>query len=49
VWGPGGAAQLDSLELPDAYFNRIAVLRDLVELYDREIGLLDRHIHRILR
>jgi len=48
MWGPGGAAQLDSLELPDAYFNRIAVLRDLVELYDREIGFLDRDIHRIL-
>jgi transposase len=37
-----------SLELPDASFNPIAVLRDLVELYDREIGLLDRDIHRIL-
>ncbi len=48
MWGPGGSAQLDSLELPDAYFNRIAVLRDLVELYDREIVFLDRDIHRIL-
>ena len=48
MWGPGGSAQLDSLELPDAYFNRIAVLRDLVELYEREIGFLDRDIHRIL-
>ncbi len=49
MWGPGGTAQLDSLELPDAYFNRIAVLRDLVDTYDREIGCLDRDIHRILR
>ena len=46
--GPGGSAQLDSLELPDAYFNRIAVLRDLVEAYDREIVFSDRDIHRIL-
>jgi len=48
MWGPGGAAQFDSLELPDAYVNRIAVLRELVEIYDREIGFLDRDIHRIL-
>ncbi len=48
MWGPSGIAQLDSLELPAAYFNRIAVLRDLVETYDREIGFLDRDIHRIL-
>ena len=48
MWGPGGNAQLDSLELPDAYFNRIAVLRDLVDALDREIGFLDRDIHRIL-
>ena len=48
MWGPGGNAQLDSLELPDAYFNRIAVLRDLLEAFDREIVFLDRDVHRIL-
>ena len=48
MWGPSGSAQLDSLELPAAYFNRIAVLRDLVETYDREISFLDRDIHRHL-
>ena len=48
MWGPGGNGQLDSLELPDAYFNRIAVLRDIVDAFDREIGFLDRDIHRIL-
>ena len=48
MWGPGGKAQLDSLELPDAYFNRIAVLRDLVDTFDREIVFLDRDIHLIL-
>lgn len=48
MWGPGGNAQLDSLELPDAYFNRIAVLRDLVDAIDREIVFLDRDIHFIL-
>jgi transposase len=49
MWGRSGNAQLDSLELPDAYFNRIAVLRDLVEVYKREIGFLDRDIHLMLR
>jgi hypothetical protein len=44
----GGNAQFDALELPDPYFNRIDELRDLVELYDREIVFLDRDIHRIL-
>jgi transposase len=48
MWGPSGRAQLDSLELPAAYFNRIAVLRDLVDAYDREILFLDRDIHRVL-
>ena len=45
---PAASAQLDSLELPDAYFNRIAVLRDLVDTFDREIVFLDRDIHLIL-
>src|SRR5207245_2685724 len=45
MWGVGGAAQLDGLELPDAYTNRIEVLRELVAIYDREITVLDRDIH----
>ena len=49
MWGVGGAAQLDSLELPDAYLNRLGVLRDLVEVYDREISSLDRDTHLALR
>lgn len=49
MWGPGGAAQLDRLELPDAYTNRLEVLRDLIAVYDREITSLDRDIHLALR
>jgi transposase len=30
TWGVGGAAQLDALPLPDAYENRLGVLRDLI-------------------
>jgi transposase len=49
MWGPAGTAQLDHLELPFAYSVRIESLRDLLELCDREIDMLDRHIHRELR
>ncbi len=49
MWGIGGAAQFDALELPDAYEHRIEVLRDLVVIYDREIASLDRKTHLALR
>jgi len=49
MWGPGGTAQFDALELPDAYENRLGVLRDLIAVYDREIAVLDRDIHIALR
>jgi transposase len=49
MWGVGGAAQFDSLELADAYSHRLEVLRDLVASYDREIAVLDRDIHTRLR
>jgi transposase len=49
MWGIGGAAQLDALELPAAYTNRIEILRDLVTTYDREITFLDRDLHLQLR
>jgi transposase len=49
MWGPTGTAQLDSLELPFAYSVRIELLRDLLELYDREIDMLDRHLRRQLK
>jgi transposase len=49
MWGPGGAAQLDSLELPMAYTIRIESLRDLLEIYDREIDMLNDTIHRQLK
>jgi transposase len=38
MWGVGGAAQLDALRLPDAYENRLGVLRDLIAVYDRVHG-----------
>ena len=49
LWGPTGTAQLDGLELPLAYTVRIESLRDLLELYEREIVMLDGFLHRALR
>ncbi len=45
MFGLGGSAQLDALELPMAYSLRLESLRDLIELYRREIEILDRRIH----
>jgi transposase len=49
MWGPSGTAQLDNLELPKAYTVRIESLRDLLEIYDREITMVDGEIHRVLK
>ena len=49
MWGPAGTAQLDNLELPKAYTVRIESLRDLLEIYDREITMLDGEIHAVLK
>ena len=40
----GGTAQLDALELPDGYMARLDSLRDLIDVYNREINDLDRRI-----
>lgn len=48
LWGLRGSAYLDSLELPDAYHSKVESLRDLVELYDREVDTFEGVIHRRL-
>jgi transposase len=45
MFGPGGSAQLDALEVPFAYSCRLESLRDLIGVYSREIVALDRRIH----
>ena len=37
------------MELVDAYGVRVGSLRDLIELYDREVVMLERRIHEPLR
>jgi transposase len=49
IWWSGGQRWLDELRLADAYTNRIASLRDLIELYDREIVQSDTRIHMRLK
>ena len=44
MFGPGGTAQLDALELPDAYAWRLKSLRQLVRTCDAEVDRLDRTI-----
>ena len=49
MFGPKGRQLLDAMELPDAYGVRVESLRDLIEVYDREIETLERRIHELLR
>jgi transposase len=49
IWSGGGQRWLDDLRLGDAYVDRIESLRDLIELYDREIRQCDARIHRRLK
>jgi len=44
-----GNAQLNALELGDAYTTRVESLRDLIERYDREVGMLERTIYQRVR
>jgi transposase len=48
-FGQGGNAQLDGLELGDAYALRVRSLRTLIEAYDTEVATLEQSIQRRLR
>jgi transposase len=49
LWGPLGTAQLDALELPEAYAWRLDSLRQLLAYHDREITRLDALLHHHLK
>ena len=49
ICGPGGQRFLDDVPLDKAYAIRVESLRDLIEIYDREIAMLEPEIHRWLR
>ncbi len=44
-----GNAQLDAMPLGGAYTVRVESLRDLIEAYDREVAMLERHIRQRVR
>src|SRR5215217_5741469 len=47
--GPAGNVQLNERELGDAYSIRVESLRDLIEVYDREVTMLETKIRERLR
>ena len=49
MFGPAGRKQLDAMALGESYTVRVESLRDLIEVYDREIVMLERRIHAELR
>jgi len=49
MFGPAGNAQLDQMPLGDAYTIRVESLRDLIELHDREVTMLEAQIRSRLR
>ena len=49
MFGPGGQRLLDEMELADAYLTRVTSLRELIEVYDRQVASLERQIHQRLR
>jgi transposase len=44
MFGKAGSAQLDELMLGEAYAVRVESLRDLIEVYDREVAMLEERI-----
>src|SRR5215217_7093475 len=44
-----GNVQLNEMQLGDAYTIRVESLRDLIEVYDREVGMLETKIRERLR
>jgi transposase len=49
IFGPRGKVFLDEVPLDRAYSIRVESLRDLLEIYDREIGMVEREINALLR
>jgi transposase len=49
MFGEAGGVQLDTMALADPYVVRVESLRDLIEVYDREVAMLERKIHTQLR
>jgi transposase len=44
LFGVGGNARLDGLDMPLGYSLRLESLRDLIDIYDRKVTSLDRRV-----
>jgi transposase len=49
MFGGKGNAQLDAIAMSENYRTRVESLRDLIELYDRQVTMLEGQIHQQLR
>jgi transposase len=49
MFSPTGQVLLDQLPFEGVYSLRVESLRDLLEVFDREITMVERHIHRELK
>jgi transposase len=49
IFCQAGQRELDRMELGDVYVVRVESLRDLIEVYDREVAMLERRIHQMVR
>jgi transposase len=49
LWGVAGGKYLDEIELGDGATVRVESIRDLVEILDREVVMLERETHRRLK
>jgi transposase len=49
MFGPAGQRALDEMDFSGPYGLRVESLRDLLEIYDRELAMVEREIHRQLK
>lgn len=49
MFGPTGQVLLDQMDFPGPYGLRVESLRDLLEIYDRELAMVEREIARWLK
>ncbi|HEX6393424.1 MAG TPA: IS110 family transposase [Acidimicrobiales bacterium] len=49
MFGPAGQSLLDDMDFPGPYGLRVESLRDLLEIYDRELAMVEREIHSWLK
>jgi transposase len=49
MFGPTGQVLLDEMDFPGPYGLRVESLRDLLELFERELAVVERAIHRELK